>query len=105
MAPVRLIANWAMTAARTAVSAVSEMVGMTAAAQTGAKTISAPKTSAKETSPTSRTSDEAPLTLSEKNILNIITLSVSACGLFPARLFLQLIDGKEIINEAAERGG
>src|ERR1039458_5961122 len=74
MAPVRLIANWAMTAARTAVSAVSEMVGMTAAAQTGAKTISAPKTSAKEVSPTSRTSDEAPLTLSEKNILNIIAV-------------------------------
>ena len=59
-------------------SAVAEMVEMTAAAQSGAKTISAPKTSANEASPTSMTSDEARFKLREKNILNIIPLPLSA---------------------------
>jgi hypothetical protein len=53
------------------------MVGMTVVAQPLAKTISAPKTSAKEVSPTSMTSDEARFKLSEKNILKLIPSSVS----------------------------
>ena len=70
-APVRLIANWAMTAASAAVSVVSETVEMMAAAQLCAKLNSAPKASAKLTRPTKTTSEEARLKLSEKNILSL----------------------------------
>jgi len=74
----RLIANWAKTAAETALSAVADAVEMTAAAQPGANSVIAPKANAKEESPTSVTSDEACFKLREKYILNIFPLSGSA---------------------------
>ncbi len=58
-------------------TAVAEVVDMTAATQPGAKVVIAPKTSAKEASPTSVTSDEARFKLREKYILNIFPLSGS----------------------------
>jgi hypothetical protein len=49
------------------------------------------------------TSEEARLKLREKSILNINPVTpIGRRGLFPAQLFLPLIDGKEMLNEAAE---
>ena len=68
-------------------------------AQPGAAVISAPKTNAKVVSPTSMTNDETCLKLREKNILNMIPIGrIDRRGLLPVRLFLRLIDGKQIIN-------
>ena len=66
---MKLIASWPMIAAATMVSAVADMLLMTAAPQSGAKTISAPNASAKTASPMTMTNDDARMKLSEKNIL------------------------------------
>jgi hypothetical protein len=62
-----------------AATAVMDKVGMTVAIQPLAKAVSALKLPAKEASPTSKTSQEARLSVREKNILNIHPLPILAC--------------------------
>jgi hypothetical protein len=92
-----------MIIAAAAVSSVADKDEMRSAAQPGARIISAAKVNAKDASPTSITIDETRLKFSEKSILRINPLRQSL-ALFPCLLFLQLIDGKEIVNEKAALG-
>ena len=84
---VKLIANWATTAERVALRTVSEIVGITAAAQPVANTISALKLAAKEASPTSMTRHRPRLPASEKKALNMIPASVSTDTVCTSRFF------------------
>ena len=63
------------------------MVGITAAPQPGANTISALKLTAKEASPTSATSHRPRLPAREKKALNMIPVSVSADTVCPSQFF------------------
>ena len=87
-AAVTLVVHWPMSAAttaRTAVIVASELAGRIAAAESRAKTMSAAKLAAKETSPASVGSHQPRLRAGKKNALSMIPAPVSAGTIGPER--------------------